>query len=191
MLQDQEGLLKSSTPLKFADGTKTYEKFAEEYIQHKKGYFILGPSGIGKSYFVRHQKVNEKHWIDADQIWRKARAMPIGAWWENLPAIEAIEQQCDIITVQAKKIGFWMLGASCDWLKPDAIVLPHWQTHVRYIKKRELNYDGGATTENLDQVLRHRAQIRKWAQTGVPKFKSIDSAIDYLEKIYKNEMKNV
>lgn len=181
MLQDQDGLLEINTPLMFADGSAVYKAFAEEYVAHKQGLFILGPSGIGKSHFVRGQVEGNKHWIDADQLWRKTRAMPIGAWWEKIEIIEAVEQQCDIITAQAKRLGFWMLGASCNWLKPDAIVIPDWDTHVAYIKKRELNYDGGATSDGLQQLKNHRQEILGWEKNGVPKFDSVDAAINFLE----------
>jgi hypothetical protein len=184
MLQDQDGLLEIDTPLMFADGTETYQKFADEFVTHKKGYFIMGPSGIGKSYYVRRQKVGEKHWVDADQLWRKARAMPMGPWWEELAVIEQVEEQCDIVTAQAKRLGFWMLGSACRWLKPDAIVIPDWDTHVGFIKQRELNYDGGIKSDQLEQLKNHRNEILGWADQGVPKFKSVNQAIDYLVADY-------
>lgn len=188
MLQDQEGLFSIKTPLVFADGTAFYNKLAKEFVRHKKGFFILAPSGVGKSYYIRGQKPNQRHWIDADRVWRWSRAMPKGAWWEEpLETILGIEQQCDIITAQAKKMGFWMMGASNHWLKPDAIVLPHWQTNLKYIRMREKNYDGGAKSDPvaLKQLRGHRHWIAKWAKLGVPKFKSINEAVNYLETIYK------
>ncbi len=184
MLQDQDGLLEIDTPLVFADGTAVYSEFAKRYITHRQGFFILGPSGIGKSHFVRGQAAGEQHWIDADQLWRKTRAMPAGAWWEQLEVIEAVEQRCDTITAQAKRLGFWMLGSACNWLQPDAIVIPDWDTHVDYIKQRELNYDGGATSDHLAQVENHRREILGWADKGVPKFDSVDAAINHLQSIY-------
>jgi hypothetical protein len=183
MLQDQEGLLDIDTPLAFQDGTKIYKKFTDEYITHKKGYFILGPSGIGKSHYVRAQQPGSKHWVDADQIWRKTKAMPIGAWWEQLDKIKGVEEQCDIITVQAKSLGLWLIGASCRWLKPDAVVLPHWKTHEKYIKMRNLNYDGGAT----ELPKGHRKEIHQWTKQGVPEFKSVQEAIKFIENKYKKE----
>ena len=191
MLQDQEGLYQIDVPLVFTDGTETYSKVAKEYIRHKKGFFILGPSGIGKSHYIRNQKPPEKHWIDADQLWRWARAMPLGAWWEKLENIIEVEQKCDIITAEAKKQGFWMLGSACNWLTPDAIVVPHWQTNVKYIKIREKNYDGGITTERLPQLKNHRKEILGWQKKGVPRFHSVPEAVAYLENIYTKEFGNV
>lgn len=164
----------------FADGTAVYDAFARDYITHSYGLFILAPSGVGKSHYVRGQADDAKHWIDADVLWRKARAMPAGAWWEQLELIEGIEQQCDIITAQAKKLGFWMLGSACSQLKPDAVVLPKWDIHVAYIKKRELNYDGGITSAQLQQLKNHRAEISGWVTRGVPEFESVDDAITHL-----------
>lgn len=185
MLQDQEGLFSPDTPLIFADGTNFYKELEKEFIRHDKGYFVLAPSGVGKSHYVRKQEQGKKDWIDADRLWRFARAMPKGAWWEDQDIIPIVEQQCDIITLQAKRQGFWMLGSANYWLKPDAIVLPHWQRHVKFIKKRELNYDGGAKsdTDSLAQVKRHRQWINKWIKEGVPKFSSVKEAVTYLSSL--------
>jgi hypothetical protein len=182
MLQDQENLLDQKVPLIFADGTEFYKKLAEEYITHDKGFFILAPSGAGKSHYYRNQKDREKHWVDADRLWRWAKAMPSGAWWEKPEMIEDVEQKCDMITQEAKKLGFWMLGSANNWLKPDAIVIPNWRTHVKFIKIREKNYDGGAKSDPnaLEQVKRHRKWIMSWTKKGVPKFGSIEEAIRHL-----------
>lgn len=40
----------------FTDGSKAYKKFDKLYKNHKKGYVILGPPGIGKTTFVKNQK---------------------------------------------------------------------------------------------------------------------------------------
>lgn len=168
----------------FTDGTSVYGEFAKEYITHKQGFFILAPSGSGKTYFINHQK--EKHWIDGDILWEKANAHPTEEWWlESREVNDEVDQKSDIITMQAKKLGFWILGASNFWLPPDAIVLPHWSTHKKYIKARETNnYDGGATSDRFGQVLHHRQRIRKWKRSGVPEFKSIAEATECLTKRY-------
>lgn len=191
-LQDQEGLYALETPLVFTDGTAFYKNLAKEYITHKKGYFILGPSGVGKSHYYRNQKEGEKHWIDADRLWRWTRAMPKGTWWEKGGSvIENVESKCDIITEEAKKMGFWLIGSANRWLIPDAVVVPHWKTHLKFIKKRELNFDGGArsTPEDLARLKRHRKEILLWTKKGVPKFNSVEEAIKFLEDKYKKEFK--
>lgn len=38
------------TPVIFSDGTEVYERLGREYIRHKRGLFILAPSGTGKTY---------------------------------------------------------------------------------------------------------------------------------------------
>lgn len=175
------GALDFKTPLIFADGTKVYDEFKKNHITHKKGFFIMAPSGAGKTYFVNHQK--EQHWMDGDKLWETTNAHPKGAWWtESFDIIDEIDMRSDFITLQAKKLGFWIIGASNNWLKPDAIVLPHWSTHKKYIRTREKeNYDGGATSDRLSQVLFHRRWINKWTKKGVPKFKSVKEAAEFLE----------
>lgn len=146
----------------------------------------MAPSGAGKTYFMDRQK--GKHWLDGDTLWEATNAHPKGFWWTwGLDVITEIDQRSDIITIQAKKLGFWIIGASNNFLKPDAIVLPHWSTHKRYILQRESkNYDGGATSDRLGQVLGHRRWIRKWVKQGVPCFKSVKEATDFLAKSYTN-----
>ena len=46
--------------LKFTDGADIYKDFNTAYKRHKKGYIILGPPGIGKTYFVDSQKGKKK-----------------------------------------------------------------------------------------------------------------------------------
>jgi len=175
-------MLPINTPLQFSNGTKVFEKFAKTYKRHKSGLFILAPSGTGKTHFINNQRV--KHWIDGDSFWEATGAHPKGAWWrEPIETIFEVDQRSDIMTVQAKKYGFWLMGASNYWLKPDAIVIPDWKTHKRFIKHREeTNYDGGATSDQFEQVKSHRKFILKWQQKGVPKFESIEKAVNHLTK---------
>jgi hypothetical protein len=48
-------------------------------------------------------------------------------------------------------------------------------------------YDGGAKSDKLAQVLSHRKWIRQWAKKGVPEFKSIKEATDYLASLESKE----
>lgn len=177
-------LLKPSIPLVFADGTNVYNKLAKKYIKHKVGYFILAPSGVGKTHFINNQK--EPHWIDGDDIWAAAKAHPEGEWWlEEIPIIDEIDQRSDVITVEAKKLGFWIMGASNNWLKPDAVVIPDWDTHMKYISTREnTNYDGGLTSENVERVKSSRIWMSRWEKEGTPIFKSVEEAVNYLVDKY-------
>jgi len=175
--------LNENTPISFTDGSTVYKKLAIDYITHKKGFFILAPSGAGKTYFVNNQ--TDKHWVDGDKLWQVTGAHPDVAWWKmGLDIINEVDQRSDIITVQAKKLGFWIMGASNFWLKPDAIVIPNWGTHKKYIKQREETaYDGGATTKDFEQVQSHRKVILEWEKQGVPKFQSIQEAADYCKSL--------
>jgi hypothetical protein len=75
------------------------------------------------------------------------------------------------------------MGASNIILKPDAIVVPDWETHKRWIAAREHgNYDGGATTKDFDLVRTHIERILEWQEQGVPKFENVPQAVDYLTK---------
>lgn len=169
-----------TTPLIFTDGTDYWNKVTEEYIVHQKGFFILGPSGVGKTHFIKNQ--TESHWIDGDKIWASTNASPAGEWWlRSGDDIGVIDSRSDIMTAQAKKLGLWIMGASNYWLKPDAIVVPHWSTHQKYIRHREQhNYDGGAKSDAFKQVLGHRQWIMKYAKQGVPQFTSVEQAVNYL-----------
>lgn len=171
------------TPVTFEEDSKFYDRLAEKYLKHNTGLFILAPSGAGKTYFCKQQK--QQDWIDGDELWMGAKAHPDGPWWnEAVPVINRIDKRSDVITSESKELGFWIMGASNFWLKPDAVVIPDWETHVGYIKHRqESDYDGGATLEALDQVKSHIEVIMKWhTDYGVPRYYSIDEAVKQLTK---------
>jgi hypothetical protein len=179
MSNETPDLLDPETPLVFSDGTEVYDKLAKKYITHKTGYYILAPSGSGKTYFVNSQ--TEKHWLDGDELWMAAKAHPNGVWWlDSIDKIQEIARRSDIITEQAKKLGFWIIGADKDNLVPDAIVIPPWEVHKKYITTREHgSYDGGATSTDFEQVLGHRKWIEETC-ADVPKFESVAEAAAYL-----------
>lgn len=176
----QYDLLGKDVPLVFADGTKVYSELAKTYRTHKQGYFIMAPSGAGKTYFVKGQ--DEPHWLDGDDLWQQAKAQPDGEWWlESREFTDYVDARSDIITHEAKALGFWIVGASNNWLKPDAIVLPDIETHKKWIIHRENNnYDGGLTSDKFDQVIRHREWIAQWEAKGVPKFETVAEAAAFL-----------
>lgn len=168
-------------PVTFQDNQAFYDTLGTKYLQHKTGLFILAPSGAGKTHFCKNQA--EQHWIDGDYIWIESGAHPDTAWWlDGTDVINRVDQRSDVITMEAKRQGFWIMGASNYWLKPDAIVIPEWETHVSYIKTREeQHYDGGAKTDALDQVKEHIETIKKWhTDYGVPLFTSIEDAVSSL-----------
>jgi hypothetical protein len=174
----------------FADGTEVYKKFADKYITHSKGFFVLAPSGTGKTHYIKSQ--SEKHWIDGDELWMATNAHPNNAWWTTGDASSSLREvdfRSDLITLQAKKLGFWVMGASNLWLRPDAIVIPDWEQHKQFIAKREQNnYDGGATTDRLQQVINHRERIQRHAKSDVPEFWRLnqdDSTVPQFDSIEK------
>ncbi len=181
MKYDSEELLPIGTPLIYSDGTEFYKALGKKYIQHKKGLYIWAPSGAGKTHFTKNQK--EHHWLDGDILWQSSNAHPKGEWWkEPLEYCDEVDSQSDIITMHAKKLGFWVVGASCFWLPPDALVIPDWDTHVSWIKKREeTNYDGGAKSD--EQALKQVKGHIEWASkkfSDSPKFSNMQEAVDYL-----------
>lgn len=169
-----------NTPVIFADGTKFFDGLSKVYTRHDRGFFVLAPSGAGKTFYVNSQK--DKHWIDGDTLWPMANAdMSDDGWTGSFDIVMDINNKSDIITNEAKKLGFWVIGSSNSHLKPDAIVLPEWSTHKRYIARREQSsYDGGATINDYEGVKSHRAWIRKWKRHGVPCFKSVEEAAEHL-----------
>lgn len=174
-----ENLYKEETPLMFSDGTEIYNKLKEKYKTHEKGYFIYGPSGVGKSYYVNQQKV--KNWIDGDVLWSALKAFPDTDWWNfSGEEIDAVERRADVITEQAKGLGFWIIGASSVNVVPDAVVMPDLETHLSYIKYREEHhYDGGMKGDDLEKIKRNREYFSRFQ--NVPVFKSVEEAVDYIE----------
>lgn len=170
-----------SIPVIFADGTEAYDSLAQTYTQHDSGRFILAPSGSGKSYFVNNQAA--KNWVDGDHLWVTTGAdYSNDEWNESFEDIMEINARSDVITHQAKKQGFWVIGSSNLFLQPDAIVIPEWETHLKYISSRETgNYDGGATTDDLDGLKAHIQWIKETWTNKVPFFNSIEDAVKFLE----------
>ena len=168
-------------PVTFKDDQDFYNKLSDKYAVHDQGFFILAPSGAGKTYFCNRQQSLE--WIDGDELWETSGAHPNLAWWNGGEGtIHRVDQRSDVITMEAKLQGFWIMGASNFWLKPDAIVIPNWDKHTAYIKEREeSHYDGGAKSDTLDQVQSHISFIKKWhTDHGVPLFESIEHATSAL-----------
>ena len=170
-------------PVIFNDGSDFFVDLATKYKKHKNGLFILAPSGAGKTHYIKSQTEND--WIDGDYLWEDSNAHPDfkEKWWtQGIEVINRVDQRSDVITLEATDQGFWIMGASNYWLKPDAIVIPDWDVHVNYIKHREENnYDGGATSDALGQVKEHIETMLKWHNDhDVPVYKSIAEAVENL-----------
>lgn len=168
-------------PIVFSNGSSFFEKLSEKYVKHDRGFFIVAPSGSGKTNFCKNQ--TENNWIDGDDLWIESEAHPDFAWWkEPIEIINRVDKRSDVVTMEAMEEGFWIMGASNFWLKPDAIVIPDWEIHKQYISDRENGeYDGGAESNDYKQVLEHIEFIKKWnINFGVPLYKSIDEAVKAL-----------
>jgi hypothetical protein len=159
-----------------------FDELANKYKTHKNGLFIMTPSGAGKTYYCKHQ--SEPEWIDGDELWIESGAQPLTEWWDmGVPIINAVEQRCDIITSQAIEHGFRVLGSVNYFYKPDAIVIPDWETLTRQIKMRQDSgeYDGGMTESHHEQLKTHIKIIDEWhSKHHVPKFASVTEAITFL-----------
>jgi hypothetical protein len=180
---DNKKLLQEVKPLVFVDGIEIFNKFMEENIVHKTGFFVVAPSGAGKTHFVNNQK--EHHWIDGDLLWTSTGAHPDEAWWtQGLEKIFEVDQRSDVITAAAKKLGLWIVGASHYWIIPDAIVIPDWEVHKKQIIYREENnYDGGATSKDFTQVLNHRSHLEKFAkEKNIPIFENMEAVHEFFMK---------
>lgn len=169
-------------PVIFTSGTAFFEELKTKYKTHQKGLFIMTPSGAGKTYYCKNQ--TEPRWIDGDELWTNSGAQPQIEWWDGgVPMINAVEQRCDVVTAQAVQRGFRLLGSINYWYKPDAIVIPDWETLTKQIKIRQNSgeYDGGMTDAHHDQLRTHINIINEWhTKHEVPKFTSIPEAIDAL-----------
>lgn len=184
MNEDHTNLLDENTPLIYSDGTETYKRLAAEYKTHQTGFFILAPSGSGKTHYVTHQET--KNWIDGDTLWTATHAHPKGEWWlKSLEEINEIERRSDVITMQAKRLGFWIIGVDCYSIVPDAVVLPDFETHKKYLQIRtdDPNHDGGQTMKQLENVLRARKYMESFSEKGVPIFASVEQAANHLAGI--------
>jgi hypothetical protein len=175
--------LSLNAPVMFTDGTEVYNKLALNYRAHAKGYYILAPSGSGKTYFVTRQTV--KDWVEGDELWLATHAHPNGPWWEEpLERRVELEARSDVITQEAKRLGFWIIGGSNTWLRPDALVMPSLRLQKRYILERETSQnDVGFSLDQEDRILAQRKWFLRWIKQGVPKFDSVDAATVYIASL--------
>lgn len=115
----------------FSYGKKIYDKYTKKYKykKHKKGYFILGPPGIGKTFYVKNQKT--KNWIDQDDLFNE-----LNINWHlnnnnnNKDDFKLNYLRCDYMNEQTKLLGFRIIGALYWEYLPDAIVIPPLKQHI-------------------------------------------------------------
>ena len=158
----------------FTNGSKVYKKFNKKYKQHKKGYIILGPPGIGKTTYVRNQKGDMKDWIDSDDLFGK-----LGVNWhqneKNKDDFKLNYMRCDYMMEQSKLLGYRIIGALFWEYKADAVVIPPIGVHKEYAKSRpDLNKK---LVNDLRKIFRDHAKKYK-----IPIFESIEEAVKYINK---------
>ena len=165
----------------FTDGSDYFTQLESKYTRHKKGLFIVAPSGTGKTHFTTHQATQD--WIDGDPVLVETGAQPNADWWnKGVPVIERVEQRCDVITQQFRDKGYWIMTSINSWLEPDAIIIPDWNILTQRIAQRQKNnYDGGLTSDQHEQLKKGIEIIERWhTEKGVPKFSTIEEAIKTL-----------
>jgi hypothetical protein len=160
---------------KFSNGQTTYQQFDTEYNRHNKGLVILGPSGIGKTFFVNRQNNSQngkKDWIDMDYL-----CGVLGADWhqneDNKDDFKLNYMRVDYLLEQSKMLGYHIIGALYWEYQTDAIVIPPLNIHSEYVKKRE--------DLTLTRMMNERKTFQEHGKKyGIPIFDSIEKAINHL-----------
>ena len=158
----------------FTDGKDIYKKY--KYKPYNKGFVILGPPGIGKTYFVNHQPKNryKKGWVDQDDLFDELGVK----WQENLNNevdFRLNYLRANYMLEQSRALGYRIIG-SLFWpgFIPDAIVIPNLKDHLILLKKRkDLDVE---TVKEIRNILKDIAKKNK-----VKIFKKIEKAIEYLK----------
>lgn len=158
----------------FCNGTKKYNLINKYYKKHKKGYLILGPPGIGKTFFIKNQKGNLKNWIDSDDLCGEFNVK-----W-HLNNNNLIEQKlnylrAEYILEQSRALGYRIIG-SLFWedITPDAIVIPRLNIHKKYLKNRkDLDLKNIIFIRNLLKKISKKRKIKI--------FEDINKAVKFLE----------
>ena len=161
--------------LKFIDGQDVYDDFNSAYKRHKKGYIILGPPGIGKTTFVNSQKGSKKDWIDTDTLFG---SKSLNVNWNNNKTTEderLAYLRADYMLEQSKIYGYRIIGSLYWDYKADAVVIPPFSEHKKYLKLRE-DLDIGKVREIRVNLLINATKNK------IPVFTSIDEAVKSLEE---------
>lgn len=158
---------------KFTDGTSVYQHFDKEYKRHEKGYVILGPSGMGKTTYIRSQK--EKNWIDSDDLLGQ-----LGVNWhhneDDNVQFKLNYMRADYMLEQSKQYGYRILGALFWDYKADAMVIPDYEQHKKYMAQRtdlDLSKINDIRQIYFGHAMKH----------DIPIFGTIEEAVNYLENL--------
>ena len=170
----------SKATFKFSNGSKVYKKYDKKYKRHEKGLVILGPPGLGKTTFVRKNEADiiksgqKLDWIDQDDLLHE-----LGVDWQfnsnNQEDFRLNYLRADYITEQSKQLGYWLIGSLFWEYKADAIVIPPWSIHEKYVKKR-----GDLNPHMVKQI--RKLLFKQAKQMKIPLFLSIEDAVESLTR---------
>lgn len=137
----------------------------------------MGPPCSGKSTFVRNQE--KKEWIDSDDLFNE-----LNVKWHfnetNNNNFKLNYLRCDYILEQCKVNNMKVIGALFWDYKPICIVIPKYETHLKYIKKRNMNIDYVIKIRNF--------LIQKAQKEKIQIFKTCEEAHIFVKKL---ESKNI
>lgn len=164
------------------NGDSVFKKLDKKYTKHKKGYLILGPMAIGKTYWLDRQVPKKKkfNWLDQDEYLLKIGAINKSVW--NNPNPNSINyklqyMRTDYGTMLAKSLGYRMIGSNFLNIVPDAIVIIPKKIHDMFMETRQKNKKFIANIERVKNMLKIIAKDHK-----VPVFQSVEEAVFFLEK---------
>jgi hypothetical protein len=147
---------------------------------HATGVHVVGPSGTGKSHFVRGQREGQRRWSDADPLLWDCGAMPRPG--EPIDDHEAMMRESDRAVAYARSKGLWLLGATWwEFETVDAFVLLPEAEGRQYLAMK--SGDEAFAPDYYDRELApHIAFVRAEApKHDVPLFESLRDAIDHFE----------
>lgn len=159
-----------------------FKELEKNYKTHRKGYVILGPMAIGKSYWLERQKLkNDKvDWLDQDDYLVKIGAINWDVWKNPKPNSINYKLQyirADYGTTMAKALGYRLIGSNFLDLIPDAIVFVPEELHKKFMSTRNKSKK---FRENIERVKKNLKLIA--SKHKVPVFESVEDAVNFLEK---------
>tara|TARA_Y100000022_G_scaffold151796_1_gene133647 strand:+ start:1405 stop:2037 length:633 start_codon:yes stop_codon:yes gene_type:complete len=166
-------------------------------VYHNVGRSIIMPSGSGKSYWMKYLQhttygdwnaIPKQSFIDSDPLMIAMGAMPPlhgedfsgGLTWNS--DMEEICKRCDKVTVECKKKGVWIMGAS--WWDPalvDAYVILPEELNKTYLQGKKDIGEGFEGNYYEKTVVPYISILRGFANKyNIPVFNSIERCAMYI-----------